>query len=108
VPAPASVAIGMKADVEQALTAQNDQWAASTLSVGAGKVVHLTVTNKDAGDHVFDQDDLHVKIDLPAGATRDVWLKFDAPGAYQWYCEIHSTKGADGKWSGMVGTITVA
>jgi hypothetical protein len=29
-------------------------------------------------------------------------------GTFQFYCVLHSAKGGDGRWAGMVGTLTVA
>lgn len=36
-------------------------------------------------------------------------VTFDTAGTYAYHCEIpgHATKGSDGKWTGMVGTVTV-
>jgi len=108
VPAESGVGVGLTADVSDALAARNDKWAPNAVEVGVGKVLHLNVTNGDAGVHVFNQDDHGVRLDLAPATTHDVWLRFDQAGTYQWYCEIHSTKGADGKWTGMTGTITVS
>lgn len=108
VPAAEGAAIGIHADKEMTLTAKADKWEPASLAIPAGKVVKLTITNADAGAHVFNQAEAGLAVDLPAGATKIVWLRLDTAGNAQYYCEIHSAKGADGKYAGMVGEITVA
>lgn len=76
------------------------------LTIPAGKIVKLTITNGDGELHTFSIDDLGLAADLPAGKTVDVWLKADA-GTYQIYCAPHSSPTDDGR-EGMVGTLTVA
>ncbi|MCA1811842.1 MAG: cupredoxin domain-containing protein [Halobacteriales archaeon] len=107
VPSGGGAAVGLTPDVELTVVAKGDAWEPAALSVPAGKVVKLTVENQDAGAHVFNQDDVGLAADLPAGSTTTVWLRMPAAGTFQFYCELHASKGADGKWSGMVGTLTV-
>lgn len=106
-PAAAGTGIGMKADVELDLTASGDAWQPAALSVPAGKVVKITIANKDAGNHVFNQDDVGLATELPASSTTVVWLRMPTAGSFQFYCQLHASKGSDGKWTGMVGTLTV-
>jgi plastocyanin len=107
VPPAAGAAVGEKPDLELNLTATDDKWTPAAISVPAGKVLLLHVTNGGSADHVFDQPDAGIRIDLAPGSTHDVWLKLDAAGALQYYCELHAAKGADGKWAGMVGALSV-
>jgi plastocyanin len=107
VPAAAGSAVGLTPDVSLNLTASGDQWQPASLTIPAGKVVRITVHNADSNAHVFNQDQADLRVDLPGGATKEVWLRIDAAGTLQYYCELHAGKGADGKWSGMVGALTV-
>jgi plastocyanin len=107
VPAGAGSAVGLTPDVSLNLTASGDQWQPASLTIPAGKVVRITVHNADSGAHVFNQEQAGLRVDLPAGSTKEVWLRIDAPGTLQYYCELHAAKGSDGKWAGMVGALTV-
>ena len=107
VPAAAGSAVGLTPDVSLDLTAKNDGWEPAALSIPAGKVVRITVHNADSGAHVFNQEQAGLRVDLPGGSTKEVWLRIDAAGTLQYYCELHASKGGDGQWAGMVGVLTV-
>ncbi|MEA3202305.1 MAG: Cupredoxin-like domain [Thermoplasmata archaeon] len=106
-PAQGSV-VAAHADAELNLTARDDAWEPASLHVPVGKLVLLHVRNAGSADHVFDQPESGARVDLAPGSTHDVWLKLDAAGSLQYYCELHSAKGGNGKWTGMVGTLDVA
>ncbi|HUR62035.1 MAG TPA: cupredoxin domain-containing protein [Candidatus Thermoplasmatota archaeon] len=105
-PAGGGEAVGIKADLELNLTAEKDLWQADSITVAAGKVVKLTIVNKDVYGHVFNQDDIGLAVDIPAGGTVVVWFRMPTAGTFQFYCVLHAAKGPDGKWAGMVGTLT--
>lgn len=98
---------GLQADHEATLVAKDDVWEPAALSFPAGKVVKLTIESQGSAAHVFNQDDVGLDVDVPAGATQTVWLRMPTAGSFQFYCELHASKGGDGKWTGMVGTLTV-
>lgn len=88
-------------------TEKDDAFTPATVSIPAGKIVKLSIANDDPGQHNFKVDDLSIMAETPSGKTTDVWLQTDKTGTYQFYCSIHSSQGDDGKWEGMVGTLTV-
>jgi len=108
VPAPQGGVVAAHPDVELNLTARDDAWSPASLAIPAGKLVLLHVANAGNAAHVFDQAESGARVDLAPGASHDVWLRLDAAGPLQYYCELHSAKGSDGKWTGMVGALTVS
>ncbi|GEM_PF-6987653 len=107
VPAAGAGSVLLTPDVTLEVTAQNAQFSPASLTLPAGKIVKIHVTNADSGTHNFRVDALGLASDLLAGKTTDLWIRTDKTGTYQFYCSIHSTQNADGTWTGMTGTLVV-
>jgi plastocyanin len=80
------------------LTAQDFQFAPTTLSVAPGASVSLAVTNTGAVAHSFTADSPSVSVDVPAGESRSVTFTAPASGGMAFYCRFHPR---------MQGTITL-
>jgi heme/copper-type cytochrome/quinol oxidase subunit 2 len=100
-------AVALTPDSTVQVTLKGDAFVPDHFTIPAGKVVKFMVDNQDTGTHDFSIDALQLRTDILAGKTTAVWVRMDQPGTYQLYCSIHSSKGADGTWTGMVATLTV-
>lgn len=80
------------------------KFSPASLTVPSGTTV--TWTNKDSFDHTVTADDgSYDSGNLAQGKT---WSHtFNAPGTYHYYCKPHASKGSDGAYKGMTGTIVV-
>ena len=84
-----------------------------TLTVAAGTKV--TWTNFDPAGHTVTPTDESQWGTEGSGDDASKWLQngqswswtFTAPGTYEYYCTPHASKGGDGKYHGMTGTIIV-
>jgi polyvinyl alcohol dehydrogenase (cytochrome) len=65
----------------------------------------LTWRNEDPDLHTVTAADGSFDATVPAGQSAS--LRFDAKGTFAYYCKPHASKGADGAWQGMTGTIVV-
>lgn len=82
-----------------------------TVAVGAT----VTWTNRDAMGHTVTPTDKALWGSEGSGDDFDAWLQngqswsftFTKPGTYKYYCIPHASKGSDGEYRGMVGTIVV-
>lgn len=78
----------------------------ATLTVANGTKV--TWTNRDTSVHTIDSDDMGGPLksgNVAGGGTYS--YTFTKAGTYKYHCTPHASKGADGNYAGMVGTITV-
>ena len=101
-------AVALTPDATLATKEQGDKFVPADLQVPLGKIVKITVENADSGGHNFHWDEIGLAADNAAGKSTDLWVQAKTAGTFQFYCSIHSAKGSDGKWAGMVGTVTVA
>lgn len=89
------------------------QFAPSVLRVPVGATV--TWRNDDPMGHTVTPADKAQWGSQGSGDDVDDWLQqgntwsftFSKPGVYVYYCLPHASKGADGQYRGMVGTIVV-
>lgn len=91
------------------VTQEGFEFLPATLTVAKSNITQITVENKDGAYHTFTyvRDGQTYNHPTPAGTTTSFLVKFDAAGAYQFWCEPHSS-GTPGSKTGMVGTLTVA
>lgn len=89
------------------------QYSPATLTVAEGATV--TWTNQEATGHTVTPTDKTHWGSEGSGDEFEAWLQngqswsftFTKPGTYEYYCVPHASKGADGQFQGMVGTIIV-
>jgi plastocyanin len=84
------------------ITAENNKFVETRLSVDGGAVLGLFVINKDGIGHAFDVDGLGIHVQLPAGSTTAIAIKPTGPGSLEFYCGVPGHRDA-----GMAGTIDV-
>ncbi|HEX9817151.1 MAG TPA: copper-containing nitrite reductase [Candidatus Thermoplasmatota archaeon] len=89
-------------------------YSPQTITVGVGSAV--TWTNLDAVAHTVTPTDKVLWGTQGSGDPPSTWLAkgeswrftFTMPGTYEYFCIPHASKGTDGKYVGMVGTIIVS
>jgi plastocyanin len=116
-PAPKSVNLLVKSDVQHAKKGPDGQWHDAFLggnfTVHAGQTVNVTVSNYDDAPHSFTAPSLGVNETI-GGATKagahTVHFAFKAPskaGSYQWWCALPCDPWAMSHDGYMRGHITV-
>jgi nitrite reductase (NO-forming) len=91
----------------------NQAYAPAAITLGVGSTV--TWVNKDAIGHTVTPTDKGVWGTQGSGDAQATWLKqaqswsfkFTKPGTYEYFCIPHAGKGADGKYTGMVGKVII-
>lgn len=99
--------VALTPEAEVAVDVSDFAFGDGTLTIGAGELTRITLTNLDPETHTFTIDALGIDADVLAGKTTEVWLRVAAPGTYEIYCKPHSTPLDGGGREGMTGTLIV-
>lgn len=96
------------ADTGEKVDMKNVAYVPANMTISKGTKV--TWTNSDSVPHTVTSDDASGPMKSQTLQKAGKYsVTFDTAGTFKYHCEIkpHATKGADGNWTGMVGTITV-
>jgi plastocyanin len=80
------------------VTAQDFEFAETSLTAPAGEEVELQFTNDGEAEHSFTVDDLEVEVEAEGGESATTNFTADA-GTYEFHCEYHPDQ--------MTGELTV-
>lgn len=92
---------------------KDNEYSPEAITVAVGTIV--TWTNYDAIGHTITPVDKSQWGSEGSGDEFEAWLQegqtwsftFSKPGTYAYYCLPHASKGSDGEYRGMIGTVSV-